>query len=72
MIKTSESSRQPKSSRNATRESDSADAADLDSMIYEFVSSESSEAAKSAPIPAPKVKKNLAYGEVKMPEAGQN
>ena len=71
MIKTSESSRQPKSSRSATKESDSADVAH-NVMMYEFVSSESSAAVRSAPIPAPRVKKNLAYGEIKMPEAGKN
>ena len=73
MIKISETSRQPKSSRSATRESGGADIAH---MTYEFVNDESSAAVRSAPIPAPipapKVKQNLAYGKHTVPEAGQN
>ena len=69
MMKTPGSSRQPKSSRSATGEGGGAN---VEHMVYEFMKDESSTTAKSAPIPAPKIKQNLAYGKVKMPEGGQN
>ena len=71
MIKTDESSRQPKSSRSAR---DGESCADLAQMTYEFMSDENSAATATSarPIPAPKLKQNLAYGKVKVPEAGQN
>ena len=71
MIKIDESSRQPKSSRSAR---DGESGADLAQMTYEFMSDENSAvtATSARPIPAPKLKQNLAYGKVKVPEAGQN
>ena len=63
--------RQPKRPRSATGEN----IAEVGQMTYEFMSDESSAttqaaASKSAkPLPAPKIKQNLAYGKVKMPES---
>lgn len=64
--------RQPKRPRSATGENIT-EVGQLQ-MTYEFMGNESSAttgavASKSAkPLPAPKIKQNLAYGKVKMPE----
>ena len=80
MMKTDRPLRQPKSS--SSRSAGGESIGDVAQMTYEFMNDESSVATTQAaaavirstakPLPAPKIKQNLAYGKVKLPEAEQN
>lgn len=74
MVKTDKSARQRRNSMTATGEGI---AADVEQMTYEFVSDDKDAATgasnKSAkPLPAPRIKQNLAYDNVRLSEAEQN